>query len=167
MSNKIIGTIKEVAGIKWRILDKTEQGYLAITEKSIGDKVFDYDSNDWRKSSLREYLNGDFRKKLEDAGVKLVEFERDLISLDGQTEYGTCRDFVSLLTPHEYQKYRKNLPNKDYWWWMIAPWSTPCNGYKYYTTVVAPSGNFCSIRCNDNCGVRPVCIFDSSIFESQ
>ena len=166
MSKNIIGTIREVAGIEWRVLDKTEDGYKVIAEESIDTRVFDSDSNDWKKSSLREEVNTKLRKKLEDAGVKLVEFERDLISLDGQTEYGTCRDFVSLLTPHEYQKYRKHLPNKDYWWWMIAPWSTPCNGYKYYITVVAPSGCFYLNLCDYGRGVRPVCIFDSSIFES-
>jgi len=162
-----IGTIKEIAGLKWRILDKTEQGYLAITEESIGDKVFDDDSNDWRKSSLREYLNGDFCKKIEDAGVKLVEFERDLMSVDGQTEYGTCKDFASLITEHEYQRYRKYLPNMNDWWWLITPWSTPCNGYKYLHAVVSPSGRILDIfNCRSRNGVRPVCIFPSSIFES-
>lgn len=162
-----IGTIKEIAGLKWKILDKTEQGYLAITEESIGDKIFDKDSNDWKKSSLREYLNGYFRKKIEDAGIKLVEFDRDLISLDGQTEYGTCKDFVSILNHHEYQRYRKHLPNMDDWWWLITPWSTPCNGWEYSVTVVSPFGignnrDF----CNFNYGIRPVCVFPSSIFES-
>ena len=161
-----IGTIKEIAGLKWRILDKTEQGYLAITEESIGDKIFDDNSNDWRKSSIREYLNGDFRKKIEDAGIKLVEFERDLISLDGQTEYGTCKDFVSMLTQHEHQRYRKHLPNIGDWWWLITPWSTPCNGREYVVAVVSPSGCIFNSICGSSNGVRPVCIFTSSIFES-
>ena len=166
MSKNIIGTIREVAGIKWRVLDKTENAHLCITEDSIGNMKFDNRCNDWRKSELREYLNTVFRKKLEDAGAKLVEFERDLLSLDGQTEYGTCKDFVSLLTHHEYQKYRKMLPNKDYWWWMISSWSTPCNDLKYSLAVVAPSGGIRILNCYFDNGVRPVCIFDSSIFES-
>lgn len=161
-----IGKIKEIAGIKWRILDKTEQGYLAVTEEPIKDKMFDNNSNDWKISKLRKFLNTEFRKKLEDAGVKLVEFERDLISLDGQTEYGTCKDYVSLLEHHEYQKYRKYLPNLDEWWWLLTPWSTPCNGWKYSVTVVAPSGRIFNDDFDNFYGVRPVCIFPSSIFES-
>ena len=161
-----IGTIKEIAGLKWRILDKTEHGYLAIAEESIGDKIFDDNSNDWRKSSIREYLNGDFRKKIEDAGIKLVEFERDLISLDGQTEYGTCKDFVSMLTHHEFQRYRKHLPNMDEWCWTITPWSTPCNDWEYSVTVVSPSGLIRNRIYDVSLGVRPLCIFPSEIFES-
>ncbi len=162
----IIGTIKEVAGINWRVLDKTEDGYMCVVEKFIEKMKFDGNRNDWQYSSLREYLNTEFRKKLEDAGAKLVEFERDLISLDGQTEYGTCKDYVSLLTQHEYQKYRKLLPNENYWWWLITPWSTPCNDWEYSVTVVAPSGSIYGDYYDDDFGVRPVCIFDSSIFES-
>lgn len=157
---------KEIAGLKWRILDKTEQGYLAITEESIGDKIFDENNSDWSKSSLREYLNTKFRKKLEDAGAKLVEFERDLISLDGQTEYGSCMDFVSMITQHEYQKYRKDLPNTGDWFWLITPWSTPCNGLEYSVSVVSPSGGISRSNCNGSCVVRPFCIFQSIIFES-
>lgn len=98
----------------------------------------------------------------------IVSFKRDLLSLDGLEEYGESDDFVSLLTVDEYRKYRKHIPNTDEWWWIITPWSTHCNDCDIYTTVVSPSGCICSYCCNDDgCGVRPVCIFSSSIFESE
>lgn len=97
----------------------------------------------------------------------IVPFERNLLSLDGQTEYGKCEDKVSLLTVDEYRKYRSLIPNtKDYWWWLVSPWSTPCNDYKRTVTVVSSAGNISDDGCSNNCGVRPVCIFLSSIFES-
>ena len=76
-------------------------------------------------------------------------------------------DKVSLLTVDEYRKYRKYLPNTDKWWWLCTPWSTKCNGYEYIVAVVAPSGNVCNDGCNCSRGVRPVCIFPFSIFESE
>lgn len=118
---------------------------------------------------MRNELNTDLRKKIEnELGVdSLVEFERDLLSLDGQTEYGTCRDFVSLISVDEYRKYRKLLPNTERWWWTLTPDSTPCNNDGKWLRVVSPSGNFNSNYCRNSIGVRPVCIFSSSIFESE
>ena len=110
----------------------------------------------------------DFKNKIEEAiGVELVEYKRDLLSLDGQTEYGECMDKVSLLNVDEYRKYRKILPNTDKWWWLCSPWSTPCNGYEASVTVVSPAGLICNDHCRISRGVRPVCIFPLSIFESE
>ena len=165
-----IGEVIEIAGIKWKILDKTVDGYFAITESLFNDSMeFDSKSNNWANSDLRKYLNTEFVEKIEEelGNDSLVEFERDLLSLDGQTEYETCMDKVSMLSVDEYRKYRKYLPNMDKWWWLISPWSTPCNGYEKQVTVVSPSGGFSYNGCNCVNGVRPVCIFSSSIFESE
>lgn len=124
------GEIIEVAGMKWKVLDKLEEGYLVIADEFYGkDREFDDSCNDWKSSDLRLKLNTDLRKKIEDELGKgsLVWFERDLFSLDGQTEYGKCKDYVSLITVDEYRKYRKLLPNTDKWWWTLTPYSTSCN----------------------------------------
>ena len=159
------GDVVKISGIEWLILEKTEDVYYAITKEFIDlGMKFDEDKNDWRTSELREYLNGEFLEGLEEE--MLMEFERNLVSLDGQTEYGSCFDKVSMLTVDEYRKYRKLLPNTDKWWWLITPWSTPCNGRERSVTVVSPSGNFRNYFCLNGRGVRPFCIFKSSIFES-
>ena len=164
-----IGKTIEVAGINWLVLDKLEKGYFAISEDFYGkSREFDTDCNNWDSSDLRNDLNTDLRKKIEsELGTdSLVEFERNLLSLDGQTEYGTCRDYVSLISVDEYRKYRKLLPNTGKWWWTLTPDSTACNNDDTFVRVVSPSGNF-NYNCCDDCnGVRPVCIFSSSIFES-
>ena len=165
-----IGGTVEIAGITWRILDKLESGYFAIVEGFIkGSEQFDTDTNDWTGSNLRNWLNTEFREKLEDdiGEENLVEFERDLLSLDGQTEYGTCMDKVSLLTVDEYRKYRKKLPNTGEWWWLCTPWSTKSNGYEYTVSVVVPLGFIRDYSFVNGYGVRPVCIFSSKIFESE
>lgn len=164
-----IGKTIEVAGIKWLVLDKLEKGYFAISEDFYGrDREFDDNSNDWKSSDLRNELNTDLRKKIEsELGTdSLVEFERNLLSLDGQTEYGTCRDYVSLISVDEYRKYRKLLPNTNKWWWTLTSDSTACNNDDIFVRVVSPYGYINFNSCSNSCGVRPVCIFSSSIFES-
>ena len=165
-----VGSTVEIAGMEWTVLDKVDNGYLAITKGFISTSTkFDSDTNNWKTSDLRNYLNTEFLKKIEeDLGDGILpEFERDLLSLDGQTEYGSCMDKVSLLTVDEYRKYRKYLPNTDKWWWLCTPWSTPCNGYTASVSVVSPSGLIGNDGYFISRGVRPVCIFPSSIFESE
>lgn len=170
MEKPEIGKTVEIAGMEWMILDKTEKGYFSILNGFDGKaRTFDSNSNNWISSKLREELNTKFLKKIADelGEDAVVEFDRDLLSLDGQTEYGHCEDKISLLTVDEYRKYRKLLPNMSKWWWLITPWSTPVNDYSSTLTVVSPSDvigrNYCVIEL----GVRPTCIFSSSIFESE
>lgn len=164
-----IGDTFTLAGLLWKILDITENGYMCLADKLEKEKCFDSSCNNWQASDLRNYLNTDFYKKLaEEIGEdNIVPFERDLLSLDGQTEYGTCEDKVSLLTLDEYRKYRKLIPNTgDYWWWTITPDSTKINGDSRWVRVVRPSGCFDDDIYDYGRGVRPFCIFSSSIFES-
>ena len=163
-----IGDTFNVADLEWKILDITEQGYVCIAEKLPDNMTFG-SNNDWKSSKIRKYLNGEFYKKLaaEVGEDNIIEFERDLLSLDGQTEYGNCKDFVSIINLDEYRKYRALLPNEKYYWWTLTPDSTKCNDDSSWIRVVCPSGN---VICNYfvfNRGVRPFCIFSSVIFESE
>ena len=164
-----IGKTIELAGMEWLILDKTEKGYFAILNGFDGkERTFDSASNNWISSKLRNELNTRFLKKITDEFGEdaVIEFDRDLLSLDGQTEYGHCKDRISLLTVDEYRKYRKLLPNMSKWWWLITPWSTPVNVYNSTLAVVSPSGFVLNYDYDFSLGVRPVCICSSSIFES-
>ena len=163
-----IGDEFQLAGTTWKILNIAGEGYVCLAE-SIGNKEFDSDDNNWETSKLRSYLNKEFLEKLEkEIGEgNVLGFERNLLSLDGQTEYGSCTDKVSLLTVDEYRKYRKYIPNANKWWWLISPWSTPCNDYSGTVAVVSPSGDVNGRNCRSNFGVRPFCILKSHIFVSK
>lgn len=164
-----IGDTFELAGLKWKILDIDDRGYVCLAEKYGSDIVFDSSRNAWKSSDLRIMLNKKLFDKIADEidAENVVEFERDLLSMDGQTQYGKCMDKVSLLTVDEYRKYRALIPNvDDYWWWTITPWSTPCNDYHTTVAVVSHSGSIYDYSYNYFNGVRPFCIFSSSIFES-
>lgn len=163
-----VGDTFELAGLKWTILDITEKGYMCLAER-LEDNMQFGSNNDWKESRIRKYLNGEFLEKLapEVGADNIIEFERDLLSMDGQTEYGLCTDKVSLLNIDEYRKYRKHIPNADYWWWLITPNSTSCNGDETWVRVVSPSGYVGNDDYDGSVGVRPFCIFSSSIFESE
>lgn len=158
----------ELAGLKWKILDVLDSGCMCLAEKSELMR-FDPDINDWRISELRQHLNSDLLEKIENeiGEGNVIEFERDLLSVDGQNQYRACKDKVSLLTLDEYRKYRSLIPNEEYYWWLLTPWSTPCNEYYKWMAVVVPSGNVVYGVCRNSFGVRPVCIFSPSIFAKE
>lgn len=162
-----IGKTIEVAGMKWLVLDKLEKGYLVISDEFYGkSREFDTDCNNWDSSDLRQELNTELRRKIEEAVGEggLLKFTRDLLSMDGQTKYGSCEDYVSIISVDEYRKYRKLLPNTGEWWWTLTPDSTKYNDDTSYIRVVSPSGGFNINYYDCSRGVRPVCIFSSSIF---
>ena len=164
-----IGDTFELAELTWKILDRTDKGIVCLAER-IKDSFNFGLNNDWKESSLRKYLNKDFYENLvnEIGEDHVVTFERDLISLDGQKEYGKCEDKVSIISFDEYRKYRELIPNAEYWWWTLTPDSTKCNGDTSWIRIVSPSGDFISLNCYYRCiGVRPLCIFSSSLFESK
>lgn len=158
----------ELAGLKWEILDVLDLGCMCLAEKSELMR-FDPDINDWRISELRQHLNSDLLEKIENeiGEENIIEFERDLLSVDGQKEYEKCKDKVSMLTLDEYRKCRSLIPNEEYYWWLLTPWSTPCNEYYKWMAVVVPSGNVVYGVCRNSFGVRPVCIFSPSIFAKE
>lgn len=163
------GDTFKLAGLTWTILDITDKGYMCLADRLEDSMKFDSESNNWVGSKLREYLNTEFIEKItnEIGEENIISFNRNLLSLDGQNEYGNCKDKVSLLTVDDYRKYRRFIPNTDYWWWLITPWSTPCNTCKEIVAVVSPFGYFGINYCNYYDGVRPACIFSSEIFESE
>ena len=164
-----IGETFELMGYVWKVLDITEKGHVCLMECMKDDMQFDKDSNDWKESSLRKYLNEDFYSKLAAAvgEENIIPFERDLLSLDGLKEYGTCEDKVSLISFDEYRKYRALLPREGNWYWTLTPDSTKENGDDYWVAVVSPSGVVRLDYYDRSIGVRPFCIFSSSIFESE
>ena len=167
--NLAVGNKFELAGLTWKILDITDKSYKCLADRLEDGMKFDSNCNNWQQSELRNYLNTEVHKKLGDAvgEEKIISLERNLLSLDGQTEYGTCEDKVSLLNVDEYRKYRSLIPNVDYWWWMITPWSTSCNDCEYAEAVVSPSGIVRYDLCYFCRGVRTFVSISSAIFESE
>lgn len=158
----------ELAGVMWQILDTEENICLCLAERLPNDMKFDQNINDWTSSNLRNYLNTDFYRTLADevGEENIIETFRNLLSLDGQDEYGACTDKVSIISIDNYRKYRDKIPNTGYWWWTLTPYSTKQNNDLLNMAVVSPSGIVNGGSCDDCLGVRPFVSFNSTVFES-
>lgn len=123
------GELFKFAGFKWVKLDDVEFGAKCIAADKVEDQAFDTeDRNNWKESTLREYLNNDFLEYLYDEGAKPEDFltiVSDLTADDGLKDYGTSEDKIALISCDDYRKYRSLIPMIDSWWWTITPWS--CN----------------------------------------
>ena len=151
-------------GIEFVALGEEQGGILAVVAERLEERMaFDKNNkNDWRSSTLREYLNGEYINNFDTDD--LLPFVSDLTSDDGMTDYGTSEDFVALLSDNLYRKYRKFMPQYDTWVWTITPWS--CHpGYANVERNVNTSGALNLGNASNGDGVAPACIFNPSIFE--
>ena len=138
-------------------------------------KVFLYEGkfgngNNYSESEVREKINGEFYKELEkEVGENnIIGHHVPLAALDGLNDYESgITDKVSLLDVDRYRKYRKYIPNYGDWWWLATPWSCKSNGYSSRVCYVYGDGTLYGVDCDYSNGVRPFCIFNSSIFVSN
>ena len=124
---------------------------------------FDEDNcNDWRKSSLRRYLNEEYIKGFNRGD--LLPFVSDLTTDSGQKDYGTSEDYIALLSCDLYRKYREYVPKYDNWVWTLTPWHI-FPSLAYYVRVVYTDGSVSSYFARHSSGVAAACIFNPKIFE--
>ncbi len=148
-------------GIEWVCLDIIDSNYLAITAQVWQRLPFNVNNrNNWKESSLRRVLNDEFLDKLNKN--RLVMQTSDLIADNGNKQYGTCEDYVTILSCDQYRKYRDLVPHYPEWMWTLTPWSCYSgNGSYSYVRYVNPSGSICDNDAYDSYGVAPVCLFSS------
>lgn len=150
-SNKIelstlkAGDVFKMNDVEYIVLEQLNNDITVVIRKNFleDEMKFDDDNNNWKESSIRKFLNEDYLKKLcESFGENnIVEHTVNLLSLDGLDDYGTSIDKVSLLTIDQYRKYRKVIgENKDTWWWLSTPDSTPSGYGADYVQYVGSNG---------------------------
>lgn len=150
------------------VLEQTDNGTRVISKEFAYNNVKFGDNSNWNVSPIRRMLNNEYFKKIAAIiGEKnILSMDRDLTSLDGLDDYGTCTDKVSLLTSAEYAKYHKILglkSNYPDWWWLITPASTPSNDYSRSVCCVRSYGVLVWSDCGCARGVRPFLNLESSI----
>lgn len=140
-------------------LGEEQGGILAVAVEPLRNIPFDTDDkNDWRTSSLRKYLNGEYLEKNLDPDA-LMTFTSDLTSDDGMTDYGTSEDRVFLLSADLYRKYRYRLPKWNTWVWLIT--SDSClEEYANFERFVSTDGSLGSTIANYGFGAAPACLFN-------
>lgn len=152
--------------VEYIVLEQLDGNQTAVIRKELleNEMEFDSDDNNWKTSSIREYLNVEYLEKIEKAFGKdrIVEHTIDLLSMDGLDDYGTSIDNVSLLTIDQYRKYRKVLGgNLGNWWWLITPDSTPAGNSARCVRCVSSCGDVGYGGCGYDGGVRPFFILQS------
>lgn len=160
------GETFRVNDIEYIVLEQLDGNQTAVIRKELleDEREFDSDNNDWRTSSIREFLNEEYLEEIEKVFGKerIVEHTVDLLSLDGLDDYGTSDDKVSLLTIDQYRKYRKVLGgNLDDWCWLVTPDSTPSGESSRYVQCVGSDGDVRYFGCGYAEGVRPFFILQS------
>lgn len=158
-------------GLDCIVLDVKQDKILVLAKESIGNMPFDEgNSNNFPKSTLCKYLNGEFIKTLKANGADtsaLIPTTIDLTSDDGLKDYGETTQKIFLLTCDMYRKYRSIIPNLDDWWWLATAYSTESNGYANGARFVFSGGCLSTYSAYfGSIGVRPAFYLKSSILES-
>lgn len=123
-------TFKDGNGIEYIVCQQFENGTAAVVRKGLFDhRLYFGDTNDWRDSNIREYLNKEYFKELaaQFGEDNIVEFTRDLISLDGYDDYGKCRDKVSIMSLLDYMKYHKDIGDCENIYYLLTPATNDIN----------------------------------------
>jgi len=151
-------------GIRFICLDVIDGNYLAITADCLCEKRFNDNYNDgcnnWKTSTLRRFLNEDVLEEHFDA-KHLIKQTSDLTADNGDKAYGTCEDYITLLTCDQYRKYRDYVPLFEECMWTLTPWRCD-TGNAHDVRSVNPSGAIDSYYASYSSGLAPVCLFNSN-----
>ena len=155
---------------KYKVLQQYGDTTKIISLDLVKKNVEFGKSTDYKKTNVKKLCDTEILKDFEEEfGAENIETHAaDIITVAGQ-KIGTVDCKIRLITFDEVREYTDIIPNQhlDDWYWTLSPWSTKERGWEYSVAVVSPSGLIHSINCLGSNGVRPVCIFSSSIFESK
>ena len=144
---------------------------IAVCKDSLFNSRFG-NNNNFRESDILKKLIEEVLPKIENAigAENVVEFETDLLSLDGSAKYGVMKSKISIPTLDFYRRNRAKFEEHkvDGWWWLATPDSTDEYDSNAWCLCVSPSGGVCNnyYSCHYCLGVRPFLTFVSSIFVS-
>lgn len=147
--------------IEWICLDIIDGNYLAITAEVWKKLPFDVGNhNDWDQSSLRKILNNDFINILNKD--YLIIQTSDMVADNGDRKYGSCEDYITILSCDQYRKYRDLVPCYPEWMWTL----TPRSSYGGLVRIICPASDISNYGAYNRYGVAPVVLFSSEILKS-
>lgn len=164
------GETFKVGGIEF-IKFPSVNGKTPVVAKDILFNSRFGENNNLIESKVLELLESEILPKIiAEVGVENVcTFETDLTTLDGLKPYGIMESRISLPT---FDFYRANVETFDKhpvknWWWLATPEAAQPHYNPVWTVCVSPSGFIFGLDYfSSDIGVRPILIFESSIFES-
>lgn len=156
--------------IEFVLLDITAEGdYFAVSTEiamnvRFNDKLTKR-ANNWEKSSLRAFLNSTYLDKYFKR-EHLVKTVTDMVTDYGDRTYGTCEDYITLLTCDQRRKYFGIAPLYDSWTWTPTPWYIPTSpnaSFANSVRLVITSGAWDIYIATGTNGVAPACVFNHKI----
>lgn len=154
---------------KYKVLEQYGDTAKIISLDLVKENVkFGY-GTDYNKSNVKKLCDTEILKDFEEefGAENIKEHMTYIITVDGQ-KVGSVKCKIRPITFDEAREYTDITPNNDLndWYWTLSPWSTEDRGWGKSLAVVFPLGNVDRGNCGGADGVRPACIFSSSIFES-
>lgn len=160
---------KDIDGDEYILLYYLANGNAVVLRKESLIKMKFGSNNNYNGSDIDNYLNNTYLPELERKFGKhnIVEHEVDLLSLDGENDYGKITRKVSIPTIDEYRYNKKAIKNHiKEWFWLCTPDSTPSGYGSDYVRYVGSSGDVDYGWCYGCWAVRPRFVLNSSIFKS-
>lgn len=158
------GSVVTIGNRDYIVLDHAGETIAVITKESTRDMEFG-DSEDYEKSYVRFYCNGEFYEELAKVVGKenIIQHIVKLEANDGTGKGKTCRDFISIITTENYRRYREFLKPYGNWWWTATRINSDNSDYARRVCCICFDGVLGWDGCGYSNGVRPFCILNSSV----
>ena len=164
-----VGEVVKIGGYELLVLEQMGESTAVICKDLMGEDSGFGENNNYDSSYVDDICDS-FAEALEvEIGEdSIVPHVVDLTSDDGLKDYGKIERRVSLITADQYRRYVEILDKfkPDRWWWLATPHSTQKHNNASWIKCVSPSGCILYSSYSNGGGVRPFCIFNSSIFGS-
>ena len=164
------GEVFKVGGYEFVALDHTASYTSAILKTLLHERSEFGDNNNYAGSKVDKLCEAFSDELAKIVGEEnLPEHPLDLTADDGMKDYGVIERRACLMTADLYRMYVNILDkhNPGKWWWLATPFSTPAHEDATWVKCVSPRGFINDdYYYYDGRGVRPFCIFKSSIFVS-
>ena len=116
----------EVRPVEWQVLARENNKALVISRYALDARRFDPKSNDWNKSEIRRWLNGEFYSSTfsGEEKARIISFNLDdvfLLSREESEKY-FADDDARKCKPTSYAKAKGADVYDDFcWWWLRSP----------------------------------------------
>lgn len=165
-------------GVKFVKLDEDAHASFVLTA-DVFSKHIPFEHKDAERKDHDNFVGSYLQKHVDiwlhqghpNISKAVVERPINLLSMCGETIYGTPCVFGRVLTLDEYRRYRKYIPLASDWYWLAtsySPYSSYNNDYRAYCVNSDGSVNYDrygGVYYGDRCA-RPALYLESSILVS-